>query len=219
MLNRKSLSSLLLRPEPELPCLEGPALVVGSGPGAKLPGGFGDTWTIATVNASQAVASSIGCGPPDLTLFGKAVLQKRAVNREAQQAIRGLSTGAVIWQNRKNFLRVRLSLLGYSYSRIHVLDEQARMRVIADAVGRKVGRDARPSNGVLLALLCLHLGGSLVVMTGFSLTQAGHAYNDKGRDRNHVVEDREVLAAALARGARIYTSDPLFSSESGIPLY
>ncbi|MEP9388928.1 hypothetical protein [Mesorhizobium sp. KR9-304] len=219
MLNAKSISSLLLRPEPKLPALQGPALVIGSGPGAKLPDGFNDAWTIATVNASQVVASSMGCGSPDLTLFGNAVLQKRPVNREAQSVLRGLSTGTVIWQTRRTHLRIRLAMLGYSYSRISVLDEARRIEIVSSAVGRRVTHAERPSNGILLALLCLHMGSSIVVMTGFSLTQAGHAYNDKGRVRNHVDADNMVLAEALARGARIYTSDPLFSSESGIPLF
>jgi len=219
MLNRKSVLSLLRRPEPSLPSLTGPALVVGSGPGARLPDGFSDLWTVATVNASQATASSLGCGNPDLTLFGKAVLERRPVNREAQKVIRGLSTETVIWQNRKWWLRIRLAVLGYSYARICLMSEEVRLKVISEAVGRHIGREGRPSNGVLLALLCLQLGNSIVVMTGFSLSQSGHSYNDKGRVRNHSNADREVLADALARGARIYTNDPVFASESGLPLY
>lgn len=147
------------------------------------------------------------------------MLEKRPVNREAQKVLRGLSAGAIIWQNRKWWLRIRLAVLGYSYARIYLMSEEVRLKVVADAVGRYIGREGRPSNGVLLALLCLHLGNSIVVMTGFSLSQSGHSYNDKGRVRNHANADREVLADALARGARIYTNDPAFASESGLPLY
>lgn len=219
MLTLKSASSFLRKPSLNLPALSGPAFVLGSGPGATRPEGFDRSWTLATVNASQVSAETLGCGSPDVTLFGSAVLKSGPTNLEAQTVLRDLSTVHAIafkGSRRYSMSRIRLAMLGYSYDSFHFMTKDARRRIVSESVGENTGK---PSNGVFLALLCLYLGSTLVVMAGFSLSQAGHAYNDKGRRRLHVNEDRDILTKMRVRDFPVFTSDPIFASESGLHLY
>jgi hypothetical protein len=196
-------------------------LVVGSAPEASLPQRFDQSWTVATVNASQTTAAALGCHIPDLTLFGAAVMKGKPVNLEAQEALRGLRTKTAIgFEGRRHYsaTRFKLAAIGYSYDSFYFMPPAMRLRIISDAIGEEVQHKAKPSNGVFLALLCLRMGSTAAVMTGFSLTKAGHAYNEKERARRHVDEDRIVLMKAIARGAPIFTADPAFSRESGVPL-
>jgi hypothetical protein len=215
--------SLLLRSSAEdPPRFSGPAFVVGSGPNARLPADYDQTWTLATVNASQVNAASLGCGTPDLTLFGRAVLGSKPVNLEAQTVLRGAKTGTAIGfrgRQRYSMIRIKLAMINYTYDRFHYMTRTQRLKIVSDAVGDDASDMGHPSNGVFLALLCLHLGSSFVVMSGFSFTRNGHSYNDKERERRHTDEDRALLRIALARGAQIFSSDPIFAAESGLPLF
>lgn len=212
----------LFKPVSSLPRLSGPVLVVGSGPGACLPAGYDDTWTLATVNGSQIIAARLGCGSPDLTLLGLSVLQKAPVNREAQAVLRDGSTGVLICINgrrRYSLARMRLARLGYRFNRFCYLTREARLAMTSDVLGARINSQLKPSNGVTLAFLCLNLGASLVVMTGFSLSKSGHAYNDQNRPRLHANEDAALLKRSIEKGIPIYTSQSDFAEESGLPLY
>jgi hypothetical protein len=112
-------------------------------------------------------------------------------------------------------LMIRLALLGYRYERLIFLSPEQRAAVIRDVLGEK---DIKPSNGVFLAALALYLGSPRVVVSGFSFTTAGHAYNDLNLPRNHVNADATALTAAVTRGLPIFTNDPVFAKESGLPL-
>src|SRR5690606_31351277 len=81
---------------------------------------------------------------------------------------------------------------------------------------REIGR---LSNGVVLALLSLHLGADEVLMSGLSLSTHGHAYSDKGYSRGHIDADRLALNEMGRRGLPVRALDPVFAEESGLPLY
>lgn len=215
-------SSFFRPPLKSLPTLSGPALILGSGPGASVPIEYDARWSLATVNASQAIAHRLGIGPPRFTLLGAAVMKSNPVNMEAQSAMRGGTTGILMClKGRRRFTTVpwKLAALQYSYDEFFYLNRTARLRAIEAVLGHPVPNKDRPSNGVVLAFLCLEMGLSPIVMTGFSLTKVGHAYNDKKRDRRHVEEDRYILGKAAERGAPIFTNDPVFAEESRLPLY
>lgn len=221
MFSMEAILSLVRPPLKAMPALSGPALVLASGPGARIPSDFDETWTLATVNGSQAVAANLGLGLPTITLMGTSVLKSEDVNREAQQVLRGNKTRILIClrdKERRDLARLRLACLRYSYSGFYFLTREERLRLVSDIIGEAVPQSARPSNGVLLALLSLHLGCEKIIMSGFSFTKNGHAYNDKGRQRAHKDQDRYILDKVLQKNLPIFTNQPDFSVESGIPL-
>lgn len=222
MLTVESLASFCTPPRSELPALSGRVLVVGSGPNAALPPDFDGSWKLATVNASQVVAEGLGVGLPDVTLFGAGVLKSGPVNLEAQQALAGRRTKALIMtkgSRRFSYGPVKLAMMGYSYETFHYLYRDICLGVVAEPLGEEVPWPQRPSTGIMLAFLCIRLGCDQVVMTGFSLTRDGHAYNDSGRARRHSSDDAAWLGKAAAAGVPIATNDPVFAGESGLPLY
>lgn len=212
----------LLKPVSPLPQLSGPALVLGSGPGACLPTGFDDTWTLATVNGSQAVAARLGCRSPNITLLGASVLKNQPANREAQAVLKARGTETLIsirGRRRFSLARFHLARLGYTFDRFCLISGSERLDFISSVLDERIGVNLKPSNGVALAFICLHLGAAGVVMTGFSLSRGGHAYNDKNRPRQHTAEDRELLRRSAVKGVPIYAGSVEFAQESGIPLY
>ncbi|MDX6807471.1 hypothetical protein SCD90_15500 [Terrihabitans sp. PJ23] len=174
-------------------------------------------WTLATVNASQAVHPGL---LPDLTLLGTGVMRNKLVNREAKEALAGLRTRHLVLVKSSRHIdwtRPRLLKIGYSYDAVTRITQEARGRSLEWATGID-GLSLWPSNGVFMAFMCLQMGAPFVLITGFSFSQSGHGYNSKARERSHVAQDKQSLSAALARGHRIYTNSTAFSDESGVPL-
>ncbi len=196
-------------------------LVLGSAPGSLLPTGFDKTWSLLTINASQ-VALKDELVTPDFTLFGTSTLRNKPTNREAKEVLRGRKTKTLILFDRGKFIdnqRLKLFRLGYSYERVVFLSTDERLHWIRDATGIQVKDNTqKPSNGVAAAFLCASAGVKKIVLTGFSLTKEGHAYNNKNRERAHVHGDRTALQLAIKRGLPLHTNDKEFSEESGVPL-
>jgi len=210
-----------LAPRPgALPQIDGPAFVLGSAPGPAPPRDPSRSWTLATVNGSQVVAARWGL-KPTITLFGFSFVQTTPANAETRKVLSGQCTSQLLCIGaRKHYFHYRrvARQLGYSYDRLTTITPKDRADITRRVIGVSDDETGRASNGIFLALLCLHLGASEVVMAGFSLTRHGHAYNDKGHFREHIDADRAVLARALQAGLRIATNDPRFSAESGLPL-
>jgi len=214
-LNWASFRSFFLASSP-MPILSRPTLALGSAPGAQIPPGA-ENWLLATVNASQVVQSRM----PDLTLMGTGVTRSKPANVEAKSVLAGHATRHLVLvrlDKRFDPSRLRLSALGYSYQGISILSKSRRNEILSWSTGEPKGTRLKPSNGVMLALVCLKLGAPFVVMSGISFSKPGHAYNDAGRERGHVTDDRLVLEAALGKGLPLYTADSSFSEESGVPL-
>lgn len=204
-----------------LPQVDKPALVVGSGPNASLSEDLVDRSALLTVNASQAGKPSTLTRAPDVTLFGTTVLGLRPANRAAQRALRRLHTHhLVLIRDDSNPLVHNFNLWrsGYRYDRLTILSTEDRYAIIVDLLGEVVGTNAKPSNGIVLALLALHVGAPRVVMTGFSLSKDGHSYNTANHYRGHLDSDRAVLAEIRHRGLPIVTNDPAFAEEGGLAL-
>jgi hypothetical protein len=203
----------------ELPRLGGRVVVLGSAPGATLPQGLGENWTLATVNASQAAIP--GSRAPDITLFNNDLLGRRDVNRQARRQLAGRSTEVLICTLKRHPWRVWLGLARLRYRRraTYFITIETRARLISEVLGMPIENAERPSTGVALALISAGLGASEVIMVGFSLTQAGHVYNDMMYPREHADPDRKVLAIAARAGLPIFTTDPVFSAESSIPIW
>ncbi|RVB97294.1 hypothetical protein EN883_34785, partial [Mesorhizobium sp. M7A.F.Ca.AU.002.06.1.1] len=58
-----------------------------------------------------------------------------------------------------------------------------------------------------------------VVVSGFSLSQAGHGYDSRNAFRYHADEDADLLRRVARRGEPIYAEDRDFARESGLPLW
>lgn len=210
------LKSWLRRRSNSAPRLDRNTLVIGSGPSARLPEGFNEGWSLATVNASQAAFPNI---TPDVTLLGAAVLRNKPVNKEAKEVLRGRQTRSLVLIEGNQVpdrQRLRLLQIGYSYDTITFLSKKDRADCIKWATSIDDG--VWPSNGIALGLICLYLGAEKIVYSGFSLSQAGHFYNDQNRPRLHVDADKRVIDHALTNRLPLFTNQKQFSAESGIPL-
>ncbi|TNM65191.1 hypothetical protein [Aliirhizobium smilacinae] len=195
--------------------------MLGSGPGSFIPVEFDETWSLISINASQAALKDQTI-VPDFTLFGTSTLRNKPTNRDTKDVLRGRRTKTLILFDREKFIdnqRYKLFRLGFCYDRVIFLSTAERLAWIRDATGVEVKDNTqKPSNGVAAAFLCVSAGVKRVVMTGFSLTKDGHAYNDKNRERAHVQGDRAALRMAILRRHPIFTNQAEFSEESGVPL-
>ncbi len=203
-----------------LPRFTGKVLVLGSAPGPIPPVDLVDR-RLLTVNASQVTAEGWGMPRPDMTLFGTTVLGLRPSNRAAQQVLNRRGTGCLVrmTDGSATFIHdFNLWRMRYVADRVVPLDIPTRRGLIANLVGDAIAQRFKPSNGVYLTALALALGATDVVMAGFSLTVAGHAYNNENHPRHHVDADREVLLALVAAGLAISTTSPDFAASSGLRL-
>lgn len=198
--------------------------VLGSGPGSSAPPASG--WATATVNGSQALLQGLGLpARPTLTLMHNTLIKSRLhSNIAARKVLRGLATGHLVMMDREPsfkhrcLARIRLWALGYRYDTLTLLDYGARQRIIAQMLQQPYDSEQHPSNGIFLALLVLHLGAASVLMSGFSLSRGGHAYNTHNFPREHVNADLLALQRMAELGLPVFTNDPVFSVESGLPL-
>jgi hypothetical protein len=115
-------------------------------------------------------------------------------------------------------IALRLRWLGYGYRSLTVLHMRSRGQILQAMLGDAYQAANPPSNGIFLALLALHLGASRVLMSGFSLTRTGHAYNELNLQRRHVDGDTLALNRVAAMKLPVFTNDERFAHESGLPL-
>jgi hypothetical protein len=175
----------------------------------------------ATVNASQVVAKSWNLGLPDITLFGAGVLDQKPVNIAAKSVLHGQRTRTLVFvggTSRRSFVVRETAINHFGYDKLVMIKRADRRRVIKRVTGRDCEDNQTPSNGIFLAILSLYLQSPKVVMSGFSLTKAGHSYNNFGHSRAHTSIDGELLAEISRRKLPLFTNDPVFATESGLTL-
>ena len=199
---------------------------LGSAPESFPPPADSGSWTLCTVNGSQSVLERLGLAPtPAMTLMNRSVLKSSiASGVAARSVLRGRSTGDLVVVchevnlKQRLLIALRLRWLGYRYRTLTVLHMRARSRIMAEMLGDAYDETRPPSNGVFLALLALRLGASRVLMSGFSLTKAGHAYNSLNLPRRHLDGDTLALRRMVESGLPVFTNDERFARESGLPL-
>ena len=199
---------------------------LGSAPDSLPPPAGSGAWSVVTVNGSQVVLERLGLAAlPVLTLMNRSVLKSSIRTGIAARAVlRGLSTRHLVVVShkvgRKHRLltALRLAWLRYRYRSLTLLSIEQREQIMASMLGEAYDRNRPPSNGVFLALLALHLGASRILMSGFSLSRAGHAYNTLNMRRGHVDGDTAALRRFVELDFPIFTNDERFSRESGLPL-
>ncbi len=201
------------------PSKKGPCLVLGSAPDLVLPAGFDESWTLLSVNASQASIDR----RPDCTIMTSAMLGEKQVNLSAQNALRGKSTGRLFLIERAcsvSAAEEKLRAIGYHYESMATVGHWQRAKVVLRATGRNMAAGSgkrKVSNGIFAALWASHSGACPVVMSGFSFTRDGHAYDRCGYKREHVSIDKKALELAGRKGLPLYAADSNFARESGLP--
>ena len=159
---------------------------------------------------------------PEITIMGAALAGDGLPSREAQKVIAGKRTGLCICiGEREDYFtfNAKFSEIGYQPAALTMMPKGRREQITKNVLGPDAIKAGKPSNGVFLALLALHQGASLALMSGFSLTQGGHRYNSLGLPREHADADRQLLAMAVRQGLPVSTTDEKFSSESGVPMF
>lgn len=201
--------------------------VLGSAPNPVPPPEAGHGWVSMTVNGSQASLANLGLDSmPNATIFNTSLIKTNyAPNAAARHVLRGKRTENLIVLSESNSLRkrihviLRLLILQYKYKTLTILTTHTRLKIIEETIQKKLlERKDQPSNGIFTALLALHLGAEKVLLSGFSLSKQGHAYNNLNFKRAHATGDLIVLERAVELGLPIYTTDRDFSTESGVPL-
>ena len=214
-------STLFSRGSLALEPMTRPAFVLGSGPNSRPPNMDRSDFIFATVNASQVVARSWNLGKPDLTLFGAGVLGDKPVNIAAKSVLTGQQTNTLLFigrESERTFVERQTTSIQYDYQRLLMLSRSDRRRLIKKVTHINCNDNQQPSNGLFLAILCVYLGSPEVIMSGFSLTVSGHAYNDFGHPRSRTLIDLKIIQSIVKRKLNVFTNDATFSGESGLPL-
>jgi hypothetical protein len=199
---------------------------LGSAPDSFPPPAGSGTWSVITVNGSQAVLERLGLpATPVMTLMNRSVLKSSIrTGTAAREVLCGRSTGDLVVVSHKvsskqrALIALRLWWLRYRYQSLTVLDMLHRSEIMHNLLGDAYDAAQPPSNGVFLALLALHLGASRILMSGFSLSSAGHAYNNLGLRRGHMDGDTAALHRIVASRLPVFTNDARFARESGLRL-
>lgn len=225
--NRQIVYRLVRPRSPRYPeRLRGPALVVGSAPVSNLPAGFDDSFTVITINGSQAVTQGWGIEAPHATFMQYSQVEGSNPNALAvRRVLSGQRTGVLYlirWTKGMDRLKEGLAAFGYGYADLHALSRYHRMSLHEDVMGflnPEYDVDSRFSNGITAVLYAFNSGASAVIITGIDPGSAGHVYNELGIRRMHASHDREMLLALRSRGFPIFTSDPHVAASLGIPLW
>ncbi len=96
-------------------------------------------------------------------------------------------------------------------------DREAVIRKASGVLPGEVGEMGRVSNGIFATCYGLLLDVPNIVLAGISLSKTGHSYDQQGRRRYHVEEDRYILQHLIGTG-RVSTSEPDLANDTGLPL-
>lgn len=210
-----------------VPRIAGPAFVLGSAPEPQLPRAYSPAWSLVTVNASQVVGEKMGLPPPALTLIRPGILVGNLdSDRYKRQLLAGKRTRVLVvpsHRQRGASLERGCDTFDYRFDSLVVLNDwqiaKIENRMCAIYLSALGGWENSCSTGVQAIMMACFLGANPVVVSGVSLSAAGHAYDDRNAPRYHVSGDARVLEAARARALPIFTTDQSFASETGLPVW
>ncbi|RWB65575.1 hypothetical protein [Mesorhizobium sp.] len=204
----------------------GPALVMGSAPNFRLPRGHDSHWALVTVNASQLLAETFGLPIPDIALIRRGILigaggqdiYKRDLlkGRQAKHLI------IPVWQDVEDKLKASCCTFNYRYDTLQALTKWQLANIVWRLSGKyhvSGGWHRKISTGAFAIILARFAGFAPVVVSGFSLSQAGHGYDTRNAFRYHADEDAALLRRVVRRGEPIYAEDRDFAAESGLTLW
>ena len=206
----------------ETPLIHGPCLVLGSAPKPSVPVGFDEAWTFMTVNASQSSVQHWKFSP-SFTIMSDQMFGDRPVNLEGKEAVKGRRTGRLILIKRGYPVSEtikKLQALNYRYDELIVIGHWERSHIAHKVLGGYVVigmGEQKISTGIFAAIMASFLGAAPVILSGFSFSAHGHAYNEFQRKRSHIHIDQAALFIAQKKGLPFYAADAEFSFESGLP--
>lgn len=214
------------KPVLRLPGAGGPALVMGSAPNFRLPEGHDAHWALGTVNASQLLAETFGLSVPDIALIRRGILvgvgEQDFYKRDLLKGRQAKHLIIQVWPDVEDKLKAGCRTFDYHYDTLQALTKWQ----LANIVWRLSGKyhvsprwHGKISTGAFAIMLARYAGFAPVVVSGFSLSQAGHGYDARNAFRYHANEDADLLRLVVKRGEPIYAEDRDFAAESGLPLW
>ncbi|TPI12458.1 hypothetical protein FJW06_17000 [Mesorhizobium sp. B4-1-3] len=212
------------KPVLRLPRVTGPALVMGSAPNFRLPEGYDADWALVTVNASQLLAETFGLPVPDVAVIRRGILvgggEQDCYKRDLLKGRQAKHLIIPVWADVEDKLKVGCRSFNYQYDTLQALTKWQ----LANIVWRLSGKyhlsrrwHRKISTGAFAILLARFAGFAPVVVSGFSLSQAGHGYDTRNAFRYHADEDAALLRLVVRRGEPIYAEDRDFAAETGLP--
>jgi hypothetical protein len=224
-----SLSAVLSafrRPSLNLSRHTGPALVMGSAPNFRLPVGHDPNWVLVSVNASQLLAETFGLPVPDIALIRGGILvggsEQESYKRELLRGRQARHLFIPVWPGAEDRLKEGCRSFDYRYDTLQALTKWQLANILWRVSGRynmSRGWHKKISTGAFAIMLARFAGFAPVVASGFSLSQAGHGYDERNAFRYHADEDADLLRRVVRRREPIYAEDPDFAAESGLPLW
>ena len=214
------------KPILRLPSVTGPALVMGAAPNFRLPQGHDADWGLVTVNASQLLAETFGLPVPDIAVLRRGILvgqdEQDFYKRDLLKGRQAKHLIIPIWPDVEDKLIAGCRTFDYRYGTLQALTRWQLANIVWRLSGKyhvSRGWHRKISTGAFAIMLARFAGFAPVVVSGFSLSQAGHGYDTRNAFRYHADEDADLLRRVVKRGEPIYAEDRDFAAESGLPLW
>ncbi|TPM59183.1 hypothetical protein FJ959_09965 [Mesorhizobium sp. B2-2-4] len=214
------------KPILRLPRATGPALVMGSAPNFRLPQGHDADWALVTVNASQLLAETVGLPVPDIAVIRRGIFvdasEQDFYKRDLLRGRQAKHLIIPVWPDVEDKLKAGCRTFNYRYETLQALTKWQLANVVWQLSGKYHmfrGWHRKISTGAFAIILARFAGFAPVVVSGFSLSQAGHGYDTRNAFRYHANEDAALLRRVVRRGEPIYAEDKDFAAESGLPLW
>ncbi|MBZ9943602.1 hypothetical protein LB533_21170 [Mesorhizobium sp. BR1-1-13] len=214
------------KPILRLPRTTGPALVMGSAPNFRLPQGHDADWALVTVNASQLLAETVGLPVPDIAVIRRGIFvdasEQDFYKRDLLRGRQAKHLIIPVWPGVEDKLKAGCRTFDYRYETLQALTKWQLANVVWQLSGKYHmfrGWHRKISTGAFAIILARFAGFAPVVVSGFSLSQAGHGYDTRNAFRYHADEDAALLRRVVRRGEPIYAEDKDFAAETGLPLW
>ncbi len=233
------------KPGFEFPRINGPTLVYGSAPSALIPNGYTSEWNILTANSSQYLTDKLGLKIPDLSLvctttfFHPNNLHDINYNIGALLALKGKQTSKLIMledeicgertrEKRNKKIKESVDLNQFVYKDIFFLPYAYRFKFVADVLKDKYFYTDALSTGFFTAIFAYYIGGSPIIMSGFSFKNQKHGYPDDffnaeggrgDKGRGELTGDLRAVEIILKNKWPFYAAEKQFSVESGLPYW
>lgn len=229
----------------EFPEIKGHCVVYGSAPTALIPVNYKQDWNVLTANSSQFLTDQLGLKNPDLSLVCTTTFYHGKSQHEidynigALKALQGKKTQKLIMLEdkicndrirlkRNEIIRKSVDQNQLMYNSINFLSYAYRYKFAADVLGDKYFYTDVLSTGFFTALFAFHIGGSPIIMSGFSFSNQKHGYPDEffnseggrgDKGRGELTGDLRAIEIILKNRWPFYAAEKQFAKESGLPYW
>jgi hypothetical protein len=204
----------------------GPVVVLGSAPQNTKPAGFDDSFSVLTVNASQANLDAWGVEKPAATFIHFYNIEGDSENaRAVRKVLDGRATGELYvlrWTLGEEALLQSVKAMNYRYDHLHSLSKYHRMAMHLEVMryfNNEDDNELKFSNGITALFYALLSGAPAVILSGINPASSGNFYGDLERKRLHANTDMRILNELKARGLPIYTADADVAAATGLDLW